>query len=265
MNLESVKKVKHDMTFVCAGLFIIGIVIFLIGALGPVMGSGALTFFAIKSGGILAIGVGLSATVILAGCTGISRFAKEKIEVSTIFFEFLQFLLSCFVYCGGSLLVLVCVLSFDLKSITVFTGGIFASAGIVSIIFMVRFRKYRKAHPKKMEHISSFLIMIFFLAIGMFFLLGGLQEGTKVAKDMIEPLPIERNILENVRITAHYRPRAITDYYIKGTDRNGEEISFRIDFSTYKEWRERCESNESLTAYVSYYKNSKVIYEISRL
>lgn len=259
------KNVKHVMTYIFAGLFIIGVVIFLIGALGPVMGPGAFIFYAIKVAGILAIGAGLSATVILAGCTGIRRFVKEKNKVSIIFFQFLQFLISCLVYCGGSFLVLMCILSFDLKFITAFARGILTAAGIASIIFMVRFRKYRKAHPKKMEHIINVLIMSFFLTAGIFFLWGSLQEGTKLAKDVIHPLPIEETILENVRITAHYRPRAITDYYIKGTDGNGEELSFRIDFSTYQEWRERYKPNESLSAYVSYYKNTKVVYGIRRL
>lgn len=258
------KNVKRGIIFACAGLSIIGVVIFMIGLLGPVIGPGALTFFAIKITGTLAIGAGISVLVILAGCMGIRHFAKERPDAATLFFECLQFLLSCLVYCGGSLFVLIGILSFDLQSITAFVRGILIAAGILSIVFMVWFRKYRKAHPKKMEHIGNFLIMMIFLVIGMAFLLGSLQEGVKFTKDMIHPSPIEEAILEDVRITYHYRTKAITSYYIKGRDRNGDERSFQIDFSTYKAWREHGKSATALSACVSYYKNTKIVYEITR-
>lgn len=129
---------------------------------------------------------------------------------------------------------------------------------------MVWFRKYRKAHPKKMEHISGFLIMMIPLAFGIAFLWGGIQEGAKYTKDMISSFPIEETILEDVSAIRRNRRKALTTYYLKGTDEDGNETSFQIDLSTYKVWRERCESDETVAAYVYYYRNTKVVYEITQ-
>ena len=161
---------KRDVTLTGALMLIVGAIIILIGGVGPNMGSKALVFFAIEIVGILSTGIGGAILIILFGCQAIVRFKKEKPDFIKLLVEFLQFLLSCFVYCGGSFWVLVTILSFDMQ-VPVLGRVVFILLGVLAVVIMVLFRKYRKKNPPHFEHISGFVIMMIPIALIVLFCL----------------------------------------------------------------------------------------------
>lgn len=258
-------KVERSITFSGAALLILGVVALIIGAVGPVTGSAALISFAITSAGGVLSGLGILLLFLISGCIGIRKFSKEKPSLSIIIKEFLQFLLSVFVYCGGAFLVLLSVLSFNLKDTSLAARIFFVILGILGVIGMIAFRRFRKKHPYKSKHIGGFLTVMIPLIISVFFIFNGLNEEVKFLQDLSEDFPIEETIMEGVSTKRTSGRRTNTCYYLQGKNEKGDKLSFQVDLDTYKEWKELNQRADSPNACIRYYKNTGVVVEVDEI
>lgn len=242
---------------------IFGGIIALISSGGPTMGPKALPFFGFMLVGIFGIGIGIG-LITLAMILGIMRsMIEEKRKLVPILKEVLQFALSCLIYGFTGLMCLGFFLMFDQdwegRIAGIVTVGVVSAVSVVITIF---FRKHRKKHPVKLSHVQMLLIMALCVGLSGFFLYGGIMQSWKFAKDAASGFELSETMLEDVKPMMNYNHKSPNTYYLKGYDETGKETNYEIDRRTYQEWEERSEYEESMTAVIYYYTNTRVVYAI---